>query len=320
MTLLIVILRSGVGRRTALSKLTTARADREASGMPRPTFETGGRRFRLPTSRVPDYDARWNSDPAVEAGRSHDPFLATSSLELVKGSDKMSTGGSEVPGQSSIQYEWQMLNWQCARSSLPSSRSASSFLASLALTVAQSVVEVFILCFAGYVLSRAGVTDKATQRKLNVINVSLFTPALLFSKVSCLRSMSTTQLNRSGRIFIDSGEIEGDVDYTARVSARKSEKSKAHTGSFVIVTSLSAAVAWGMSKMLGLKRSQTSVMLGGVHSFAEDNRAFAMCAAMFQNSNSLPIALIQVSFPDNIFDRLTCAVAGHRGATSQMGS
>lgn len=27
-------------------------------------------------------------------------------------------------------------------------------------------------------------TDKATQRKLNVINVSLFTPALLFSKVS----------------------------------------------------------------------------------------------------------------------------------------
>jgi predicted permease len=47
----------------------------------------------------------------------------------------------------------------------------------------QSVVEVFILCFAGYVLSRSGVTDKATQRKLNVINVSLFTPALLFSKV-----------------------------------------------------------------------------------------------------------------------------------------
>jgi predicted permease len=28
------------------------------------------------------------------------------------------------------------------------------------------------------------VTDKATQRKLNIINVSLFTPALLFSKVA----------------------------------------------------------------------------------------------------------------------------------------
>jgi predicted permease len=47
----------------------------------------------------------------------------------------------------------------------------------------QSIIEVFLLCIAGYVLSRAGVTDKATQRKLNVINVSLFTPALLFSKV-----------------------------------------------------------------------------------------------------------------------------------------
>jgi hypothetical protein len=48
----------------------------------------------------------------------------------------------------------------------------------------QSVTQVILLCIAGYVLSRAGVTDKATQRKLNVINVSLFTPALLFSKVS----------------------------------------------------------------------------------------------------------------------------------------
>jgi hypothetical protein len=48
----------------------------------------------------------------------------------------------------------------------------------------QSIAEVFLLCVAGYVLAYAGVVDKATQRKLNVINVSLFTPALLFSKVS----------------------------------------------------------------------------------------------------------------------------------------
>lgn len=55
------------------------------------------------------------------------------------------------------------------------------------LMAIQSVIEVFLLCVAGYVLSRAGVTDKATQRKLNVINVSLFTPALLFSKVGYLQ-------------------------------------------------------------------------------------------------------------------------------------
>jgi hypothetical protein len=50
-------------------------------------------------------------------------------------------------------------------------------------THSQSIAEVFLLCLAGYILSIAGITDKATQRKLNVINVSLFTPALLFSKV-----------------------------------------------------------------------------------------------------------------------------------------
>jgi hypothetical protein len=55
----------------------------------------------------------------------------------------------------------------------------------LLFTVFQSIAEVFLLCVAGYVLAYAGVTDKATQRKLNIINVSLFTPALLFSKVSC---------------------------------------------------------------------------------------------------------------------------------------
>lgn len=50
--------------------------------------------------------------------------------------------------------------------------------------------------------------------------------------------------------------------------------------SFVIVTLVSAAVAYALGTVFRLKKSQ---------------RAFAMCASMFQNSNSLPIALIQVS-------------------------
>jgi predicted permease len=50
--------------------------------------------------------------------------------------------------------------------------------------------------------------------------------------------------------------------------------------SFVIVTLVSAAVAFGLGTLFRLKKSQ---------------RSFAMCASMFQNSNSLPIALIQVS-------------------------
>lgn len=47
---------------------------------------------------------------------------------------------------------------------------------------------------------------------------------------------------------------------------------------FVLITGVSALVAWSLSKMFRLKKSQT---------------AFAICAAMFQNSNSLPIALVQ---------------------------
>ncbi|WWD21974.1 hypothetical protein CI109_106462 [Kwoniella shandongensis] len=118
----------------------------------------------------------------------------------------------------------------------------------LLVTVFNSIIEVFILCLAGYTLSRAGVTDKATQRKLNVINVSLFTPALLFSKVAY--SLTPAKLKEMWIIPLG----------------------------FVVVTGLSAAVAWVLSKAFKLKRSQT---------------AFAICAAMFQNSNSLPIALIQ---------------------------
>ncbi|ODO03074.1 hypothetical protein I350_05919 [Cryptococcus amylolentus CBS 6273] len=118
----------------------------------------------------------------------------------------------------------------------------------LLLTVFNSIVEVFLLCVAGYILARSGVTDKATQRKLNVINVSLFTPALLFSKVAY--SLTPAKLKELWIIPLG----------------------------FVIVTGVSAGVAWSLAKTFKLSKSQ---------------RAFAICAAMFQNSNSLPIALIQ---------------------------
>ncbi|CAK9784257.1 auxin efflux carrier [Cutaneotrichosporon oleaginosum] len=118
----------------------------------------------------------------------------------------------------------------------------------LLLTVFQSIAEVVLLCIAGYVLASTGVTDKATQRKLNVINVSLFTPALLFSKVAF--SLTPAKLKEMWIIPL----------------------------SFVVITGVSALVAWVLSKVFKLKKSQT---------------AFAICAAMFQNSNSLPIALVQ---------------------------
>ncbi|KAG6820066.1 hypothetical protein H0H93_005689 [Arthromyces matolae] len=100
----------------------------------------------------------------------------------------------------------------------------------------------------GYILARRGILDKKTQKQINHLNVSLFTPALLFSKVA----------------FFLSPEKLGELWIVPIF--------------FVLVTVVSTLVAYGLSLFLGLKKSQ---------------RCFAMAAAMFMNSNSLPIALMQ---------------------------
>ncbi|KAI6038021.1 membrane transport protein-domain-containing protein [Pisolithus marmoratus] len=54
----------------------------------------------------------------------------------------------------------------------------------LLFTVFQSILQVFLLCLTGYYLAWKGIADKRIQRALNNINIFLFTPALLFSKVA----------------------------------------------------------------------------------------------------------------------------------------
>ncbi|CDU26194.1 uncharacterized protein SPSC_06388 [Sporisorium scitamineum] len=49
---------------------------------------------------------------------------------------------------------------------------------------ASSILEVVILSSVGFILARRGIIDKRTQTKINKLNVSFFTPALLFSKVA----------------------------------------------------------------------------------------------------------------------------------------
>ncbi|KAF7966491.1 hypothetical protein HWV62_38130 [Athelia sp. TMB] len=128
-------------------------------------------------------------------------------------------------------------------------------------TVFTSILEVFLLCLAGYILASRGILDKKTQKpparplasltarqQLNRLNVSLFTPALLFSKVAFF--LSPAKLRELWIIPIF----------------------------FIVVTLLSMGVAFALGWLFGLKRSQ---------------RNFAMAAAMFMNSNSLPIALMQ---------------------------
>ncbi|CAK5268843.1 unnamed protein product [Mycena citricolor] len=118
----------------------------------------------------------------------------------------------------------------------------------LLTTVFTSILEVFLLCLAGYVLAWKGILDKKTQKQLNRLNVSLFTPSLLFSKVAFF--LSPAKLRELWIIPIF----------------------------FVLVTAVSMTVSSLLGWMFLRKRSQ---------------RNFGMAAAMFMNSNSLPIALMQ---------------------------
>ncbi|GLB42199.1 putative membrane transport protein [Lyophyllum shimeji] len=121
-------------------------------------------------------------------------------------------------------------------------------LGTLLLTVFDSILEVFWICLAGYILAWNGILDKATQKKINRINVSWFTPALLFSKVAFHLTPGKFKELWIVPIF------------------------------FLLVTAVSALVAFVLGWIFHLKKSQ---------------RCFAMAAAMFMNSQSLPIALMQ---------------------------
>ncbi|KAI0760585.1 membrane transport protein-domain-containing protein [Fomes fomentarius] len=115
-------------------------------------------------------------------------------------------------------------------------------------TVFESILEVFIICLAGFILAQKGILDRNTQKKLNRLNVSIFTPSLLFSKVAFF--LSPAKLRELWIIPLF----------------------------FILTTVVSMAVAYVFGTILRLKKSQ---------------RAFAVAASMFMNSNSLPIALMQ---------------------------
>ncbi|KAH7909157.1 membrane transport protein-domain-containing protein [Hygrophoropsis aurantiaca] len=90
----------------------------------------------------------------------------------------------------------------------------------------QSVLEVFILCLAGYILAWKGIIDKRIQKALNRLNVFLFTPALLFSKVALFLSPKTLRELWIIPIF------------------------------FVILTGISAIVAYILGTIFRLRKSQ----------------------------------------------------------------
>lgn len=125
---------------------------------------------------------------------------------------------------------------------------ADNTIPALVKTVFASILEVFIVCFAGFLLAFRGVLDPQTRKQLNRVNVSLFTPSLLFSKVAFF--LSPAKLKELWIVPVI----------------------------FVVVTVMSMIVGWALGHIFRLKKTQ---------------RNFTIAAAMFMNTNSLPIALMQ---------------------------
>ncbi|KAH8926824.1 hypothetical protein BT69DRAFT_1238568 [Atractiella rhizophila] len=98
----------------------------------------------------------------------------------------------------------------------------------LVKTVVFAILEVFILCTVGYFLSRQGIVDDRMKKGLNKINVSLFTPALLFSKVAF--SLSPQKLVELWIVPVG----------------------------FVIVTAVSMGIAFILGPIFRLQKSQTA--------------------------------------------------------------
>ncbi|SGY44110.1 BQ5605_C001g00117 [Microbotryum silenes-dioicae] len=133
-------------------------------------------------------------------------------------------------------------------STLAELENAPNPLPALVLVVVESQHIGSIFSLVRWILAKKGIVDDKAKKILNKLNVSLFTPALLFSKVA----FSLTPDKLADLIIIPIG--------------------------FVICTVFSAGVAFAIAKVFRLKKAQ---------------RNFAIACTMFQNSNSLPIALMQ---------------------------
>lgn len=60
----------------------------------------------------------------------------------------------------------------------------------ISLLTLEAVIQVVLICFAGFVAARSGILTKAGQKVISSINVDLFTPCLVFIKLAPLLSFN----------------------------------------------------------------------------------------------------------------------------------
>ncbi|KAH9451427.1 hypothetical protein MJO28_009064 [Puccinia striiformis f. sp. tritici] len=115
-------------------------------------------------------------------------------------------------------------------------------------TVAESILQIAAFCLIGYIAALRGIIDVKVRRQMTRVNVAVFTPALMFSKVAF--SLTPDLLIQLWVIPVG----------------------------YLVLSFVSAAVAWGLGMCFGLSMIRRNVSIAG---------------ATFMNSNTLPIALMQ---------------------------
>jgi len=54
----------------------------------------------------------------------------------------------------------------------------------------ESTLEVVVIAFGGWILSRKGIMNRSVQKSLSAVNLNLFTPCLIFSKLASSLNLS----------------------------------------------------------------------------------------------------------------------------------
>ncbi|THU93996.1 hypothetical protein K435DRAFT_820090 [Dendrothele bispora CBS 962.96] len=127
----------------------------------------------------------------------------------------------------------------------------------LLLTVFSSIIQVLLISLAGFILAAKGVVDKKTQKQLNRLNVSLFTPALLFSKVAFF--LSPEKLKQLWIIPVF----------------------------FVIITIVSMLVAWFLGYIFRLKKTQRNFAMAASMFMNSNSLPIALMQSLVVTVNGL---------------------------------
>ncbi|CUS08934.1 unnamed protein product [Tuber aestivum] len=135
----------------------------------------------------------------------------------------------------------------------------------LILLVFEAVLEVVCVAFPGYIIARYGMFDAEMQRFVANLNVSLFTPCLIFTKLA------------------------------SQLTLAKIAELAVIPVIFVVMTLVSYFCALTVSRLFGLKkraRNFVIAMLAGGLVHRAPSAADTRLQGVFGNSNSLPISLV----------------------------